>query len=149
LHTNNIAKGVRLTPGPGHYPPAEAITRNGVYVLSRFSSSRCRRFGSEVREGMLFKNSIVSTPGPGAYRSPSEFGHYQAQDKYIKECEKTDVVRKSATATPKTRSKANQHQAGLRSSQSNMNHSSLDANGRRNKSTIVEGTTQTVTKATN
>ena len=114
-------------------------------MLSRFSSSRCRRFGSEVREGMLFKNSIVSTPGPGSYRSPSEFGHYQAQDKYMKECEKIDVIRKSATATPK----ANQHQAGLRSTQSNINRASLNSNGRRNKSTIVEGTTQAITKTTN
>ena len=24
----------------------------------------------------------VKTPGPGSYRAPSEFGHYQAQEKY-------------------------------------------------------------------
>ena len=89
-----LAKEARLNPGPGHYPPTEATTKTGIYFVSKFKNSGCRRFGSEFRDTLSERGTFVSTPGPGTYRAPSEFGHYQAQDKYINEYARTDGTRK-------------------------------------------------------
>ena len=89
------------------------------------------------------------TPGPGSYRSPSEFGQYQAQEKYIREFEKADGQRNSVSDSSKTRTNASHHTAGLKSTlASAMNRSIPVSNGRRNKSSSIESDAQTITKTT-
>ena len=138
---------MRVTPGPGHYPLTEATTKSGVYFLSKFSSSKCRRFGSEERGGLVIKGTCAITPGPGSYRSPSEFGEYQAQEKYIKESEKMDKQRYCSTAIPKARQKASHHTAGMRSAfTSAIDRSLLGTGNRRTRSPVTENDMQSITK---
>jgi len=145
---NPIAKGVRLSPGPGHYPAVQAITKNGVYVLSRFSSSRCRTFGVEFRDTLATRGSFMSTPGPGTYRAQSEFGQYQAQEKIVKEIEKVEL-RRLANDRAKTRGSRNIRYPGgtLTTMASTGFRTNSAPEGRRNKSVIVESDSQLPRKA--
>ena len=63
------------------------MNQDGSYFVSRFKSSTCRKFGKEQRD-VFDRLDQNKTPGPGSYRSPSEFGYYSAQDKFVKETEK-------------------------------------------------------------
>jgi len=45
----------------------------------------------------LTRGSVLFTPGPGTYRSPSEFGIYRASEKLIKESERLEKTRMSTT----------------------------------------------------
>ena len=65
------------------------MNKEGVYFISKFRSSSCRKFGKEDRNYYI-RMAQVRTPGPGSYRSPSEFGHYQAQEKY---CAGDDMIK--------------------------------------------------------
>ncbi len=113
-----IAKEVLSKPGPGHYPVCPGISKTGSYFLSNFKSSLCRTFGSKLPDTNLTSLSWTSqTPGPGAYPAPSEFGVYRAQDKYIKEYERTEDRRKSsmtARAHRKTASQMSERTAPIR-----------------------------------
>lgn len=66
-----------LNPGPGQYEQITKMSDRGHYILSRTSGYGKRYFDKESRvvkfENEAKKNYI---PGPGAYRSPSDFGHY-------------------------------------------------------------------------
>lgn len=83
-----------MKPGPGQYPAYPGISKSGVYFLSKFKSSMCRTFGARYLDH-AFGGAPSQTPGPGSYRVPSEFGEYTAQDKYIKETERTEERRRS------------------------------------------------------
>lgn len=68
-------KNVELTqklfvPGPGSYDPIDYT--DGTYILSQFKNPGTRRFGTAKR--MEFRIN-KDTPGPGAYRPPSDFGY--------------------------------------------------------------------------
>ena len=64
------------------------MSPEGKYVLSRMENSLVRKFGSGVREPLAPKSS---TPGPGCYRLPSEFGYYVGKN----------AVKKPSTANGK------------------------------------------------
>jgi hypothetical protein len=69
-------------PGPGHYDLKKTeMGSNGSYFVSKFKSSLCRSFGNSMRKS-LSTGGFDKTPGPGTYRLPSEFGHYEAKVKY-------------------------------------------------------------------
>jgi hypothetical protein len=89
-------KHIRLVPGPGHYDMKPSLNPTGSYFLSKFKSSFVRRFGFEKRDS-LTRGSVLWTPGPGSYRSPSEFGIYRAQDKYIKETQRNEQLKSSSS----------------------------------------------------
>lgn len=76
-------------PGPGAYDPKTSMNLTGSYFVSKFKSTLGRSFGHSIRVtatsgyngkygGFWFK-FIEHTPGPGAYRLPSEFGHYESK----------------------------------------------------------------------
>lgn len=95
---------MRGLPGPGHYNQATVIPKNGLLFCSKYTSSMCRRFGTESREGITSKEPAtriylfiytikIVTPGPGAYHLPSEFGINQFQEKNIEDTQENDVLK--------------------------------------------------------
>lgn len=71
-------------PGPGIYNPKNDLPSDGNYVLSKNKSSRKRAFMMGKRHSFVddlprrvqSKFYFISAPGPGTYRVPSDFGHY-------------------------------------------------------------------------
>jgi len=63
-------------PGPGAYDLKTGINTSGAYFVSKFKSNLARSFGHSIRKNAS-SNTLGSTPGPGSYRLPSEFGHYE------------------------------------------------------------------------
>ncbi len=80
-----VEKGAKRGPGPGQYMPAPALTPSGSYAISKFRSSYCRSIAKAPRASLNESYVRLSTPGPGSYKVPSEFGIYMAQDKYVEE----------------------------------------------------------------
>lgn len=70
----------KLVPGPGTYDPNVGLNKTGSYFLSKFMSSMCRTHYHSDRNTILTKN--ISTPGPGNYRLPSDFGYYESKKNY-------------------------------------------------------------------
>ena len=97
------AKEARLAPGPGHYEDLKTMDKNGVYPISKYQSSRCRRFGHERRGWLPTAGRMLDTPGPGSYRSPSEFGHYQAKERLVRESQRLEERRLTRTTVGKPR----------------------------------------------
>lgn len=64
-------------PGPGTYETPKTIEDDGSYFVSKFRSSFCRSFSHAMRKNASLEN-IEATPGPGTYKLPSEFGHYES-----------------------------------------------------------------------
>jgi len=67
-------------PGPQHYNPKLDMSADGKYFVSKFHDTGARTFMHAAREGLITKSALIS-PGPGYYRMPSEFGHYEAAKK--------------------------------------------------------------------
>jgi len=66
-----------MLPGPGAYNmSSQDLSPKGRYCLSNLHNCLTRSFGSSLR-GEVDLNK--STPGPGNYRLPSEFGYYCAK----------------------------------------------------------------------
>ena len=63
----------RSASQPAFYDLKTDINVRGNYYSSKFKNSMCRSFGKALREG---KRIPSAKPGPGTYRSPSEFGLY-------------------------------------------------------------------------
>jgi hypothetical protein len=63
-------------PGPGAYETKVGFAPNGSYFVSKFKSSLGKTFGSMSRNSSTRK--IETTPGPGSYRLPSDFGYYES-----------------------------------------------------------------------
>jgi hypothetical protein len=64
------------------------MSKDGKYFVSKMESSKCRSFSHELRRtgstgsyGINNNNTKLSekTPGPGAYRLPSDFGYYESK----------------------------------------------------------------------
>lgn len=64
------------TPGPGSYDPRTHLSSTGEYYISAFRSSQSRSFGRARR----LHSVRAGTPGPGAYRLPSDFGYYDTEN---------------------------------------------------------------------
>ncbi len=62
-------------PGPGAYETYDNTSSQGKYISSKHHNSYSRHFAKENRPNIVKK---LKTPGPGYYRLPSEFGHYQS-----------------------------------------------------------------------
>jgi len=67
----------KTEPGPGQYDLKTGINTTGAYFVSKFKSNIARSFGHSMRKNASV-NTLKDTPGPGSYRLPSEFGHYEA-----------------------------------------------------------------------
>ena len=91
----DIPKEIKSIPGPGQYEIKPSLNSTGSYFISKFRSSLVRSFGVETRDS-LTRGSVL-TPGPGTYRSPSEFGVYRASEKLVKESERLEKNRMSLT----------------------------------------------------
>ena len=64
-------------PGAGVYRPQNDLSNEGKYVLSKNVSAGKRKFLDGRRLSFTELAARRSfTPGPGSYRSPSEFGQY-------------------------------------------------------------------------
>lgn len=70
------SKALRKIPGPGTYDISsyQDISPKGKYCLSRSINCMSHSFGSSNQRGDVVFNRM--TPGPGNYKTPSEFGHY-------------------------------------------------------------------------
>ena len=68
-------------PGPGAYQPPSAIMATSHSVSSRHEGTGQRAFstGRKVSKFDEFSKTFVAYPGPGSYRSPSEFGNYDGE----------------------------------------------------------------------
>ena len=64
-------------PGPGEYFVNEEFLKSG-YQFSQFKYQGARKFARSSRD--YFYKKDLDTPGPGAYRMPSEFGYYEKPD---------------------------------------------------------------------
>jgi len=66
-----------LNPGPGKYEQNSPLSNQGKYSISRFQGNGQRILDKERRENMFdYRARKNRNPGPGSYRSPSDFGHY-------------------------------------------------------------------------
>jgi len=73
-----------FAPGAGTYTPANDLSSEGKYILSKNQSAGKRKFMLGRRESFTEFESRRSqsnkisnlAPGPGTYRLPSDFGHY-------------------------------------------------------------------------
>ena len=66
-------------PGPGKYQPINDLSAEGFYVLSKNLSAGKRAILLGNRDSYLEPSSTMRenpNPGPGYYRLPSDFGHY-------------------------------------------------------------------------
>ena len=70
----------KQSPGPGGYTPKTGMSPKGEYFISNLKGSQCRTFYHFDRKTKL-NPSNTETPGPGSYRLPSDFGHYESKDK--------------------------------------------------------------------
>eukprot|EP00826_Nyctotherus_ovalis_P031149 TRINITY_DN2485_c0_g1_i9.p1 TRINITY_DN2485_c0_g1~~TRINITY_DN2485_c0_g1_i9.p1 ORF type:complete len:313 (-),score=56.24 TRINITY_DN2485_c0_g1_i9:125-1063(-) len=94
-----LFSGKRNMPGPGEYEPIPGVSPNGKQYYANFASSRCRTFGNEARSFPKLKQSEILNPGPGAYTLPSDFGIYQAHQKFVEETEKLERKRMTFTGS--------------------------------------------------
>lgn len=72
-----VATLKQRAPGPGTYAPKDGISAQGDYFVSTMKSSKAQHFAKGPRNASLATASRTSTPGPGSYRVPSEFGYYE------------------------------------------------------------------------
>ncbi|CAD8052790.1 unnamed protein product [Paramecium sonneborni] len=66
------------SPGPGDYAHLGDIDPKGLYYCSKFVDIKSTIFTKTKRELTKIR---AESPGPGAYRLPSEFGHYEKPNK--------------------------------------------------------------------
>jgi hypothetical protein len=78
-------------PGPGAYDVSshQDISPKGRYCLSNSQNCLTRSFGSSQRGEVALNRS---TPGPGNYKLPSEFGHYMAKTCFSKDKDKENIA---------------------------------------------------------
>jgi len=72
--SSNRFRTDKNTPGPQDYVN-KTIEPDGIYLLSNMKGSGRRSFLNGRRNLKLDGNR--ETPGPGSYRQPSDFGHYE------------------------------------------------------------------------
>jgi hypothetical protein len=70
----------KQNPGPANYEPKLGMSPKGDYFISKLKNSGCRTFYHFDRSTKLTPFA-TETPGPGNYRLPSDFGHYESKNK--------------------------------------------------------------------
>lgn len=73
---DNIDKNL---PGPAEYNPKIAISNTGGQYLSKIPTPAGRTFYHFDRNTLKLPGSARMTPGPGSYKMPSDFGHYESK----------------------------------------------------------------------
>lgn len=69
-----------INPGPGNYEEVSQLSDKGRYTVSRFQGNGQRLFDKNQRETLFdYRARKNKNPGPGSYRSPSDFGHYDGE----------------------------------------------------------------------
>lgn len=71
-----------MAPGPGAYTLKVGIGDTASSFLSTFTSPKTRTFYHSDRKTIDIPKHIMNLPGPGNYKLPSEFGHYESKNKY-------------------------------------------------------------------
>jgi len=66
-------------PGPGNYNPSGEINPNGSYFVSKFKTSVGKTFGLSLKRTSSTDSFKEKIPGPGSYKLPSDFGHYESK----------------------------------------------------------------------
>lgn len=131
-----LAKQIKQFPGPGQYPPAQTISKTGTYFISKFKSSQCRTFGLEFRETLESRGDFATSPGPGTYRSPSDFGYYEAQPKFVEETKRVERI----LMTPKLKNGRQLGRRSIATSQMTRSKSQPSITKGENRSTEIEST---------
>lgn len=72
----------KTTPGPSDYNVSLVMEPDGICFLSTMKSHGRRAILNEKRQLRLDGNK--ETPGPGVYKKPSDFGHYDRPNKAIR-----------------------------------------------------------------
>ena len=79
-------------PGPGAYNLKVGISDSTSFYLSTFTSPKTRTFYHSDRKTIditkdakskfyhFYSNVVIDLPGPGNYKMPSDFGHYEAKN---------------------------------------------------------------------
>ena len=87
-------------PGPGNYKPQNDLSREGKYVLSRNKSAGKRAIMDGRRQSFIdLTKKSQFTPGPGSYRTPSDFGHYDNKRERQTRLSKSQMLAKSDKMT--------------------------------------------------
>lgn len=77
--TEGFAIPANKVPGPGAYKIANGISGSGEYFLSKIPSTKGFGFAKGVRNlSNCSSYSRLKTPGPGCYRTLSEFGYMES-----------------------------------------------------------------------
>ena len=92
-NSNNPSKQV---PGPGQYSPRLEMTSTGEYFYSKYQSAGTRTFYHSNRKTIQLPDN-ASTPGPGSYKQPSEFGYYESRKKFLKTAKVSRRMKKSSS----------------------------------------------------
>jgi len=67
-------------PGPAEYVSKISIANTSGQFLSKIPTPAGRTFYHFDRDTLKIPNSARNTPGPGNYRLPSDFGHYESKN---------------------------------------------------------------------
>ena len=67
-----------MNPGPGAYQPPSAIVGDSHYIVSKHEGTGRRAFSVDKKISKFdqLAKTFIANPGPGSYRSPSDFGNY-------------------------------------------------------------------------
>jgi hypothetical protein len=68
------------SPGPAEYNPRISIANTNGQYLSKIPTPNGRTFYHFDRNTLKLPTSARMTPGPGSYRMPSDFGHYESKN---------------------------------------------------------------------
>eukprot|EP00826_Nyctotherus_ovalis_P065148 TRINITY_DN956_c0_g6_i1.p1 TRINITY_DN956_c0_g6~~TRINITY_DN956_c0_g6_i1.p1 ORF type:complete len:208 (-),score=16.42 TRINITY_DN956_c0_g6_i1:51-674(-) len=82
IFTKGFAISMNQVPGPGAYRIANGISGSGEYFLSKIPSTKGFGFAKGARNlSNCSSYSRLKTPGPGCYRTMSEFGYMENANK--------------------------------------------------------------------
>jgi len=87
-------------PGPAEYTPGITIANTNGQFISKIPTPAGRTFYHFDRDTLKLPTSARMTPGPGNYRLPSDFGHYES--KHAKKMERSHKRRLSVEAGKKS-----------------------------------------------
>jgi hypothetical protein len=71
-------------PGPANYNDVTSLSSVGKYIVSSHRGGTGGKFAKDHRVAEFERVAKINNekPGPGRYRSPSEFGQYDGNDIY-------------------------------------------------------------------
>lgn len=76
-----MSNAENIVPGPGTYQPPSALVNDSHYISSRHEGTGRRAFTIDKKLSKFdeYSKTFQGNPGPGSYRSPSDFGQYDGQ----------------------------------------------------------------------